>query len=139
MGIKSRFIQARDFIGQNKENLAVCAEFVLIAAIFFGLGILYDKSILKDNNQINIIEPEAADQAQAISALAGANQPTEKPRAQNINGTLAKTGDFVASKNGKAYYLLTCKNNIKEENKIYFKTKEDADKAGFQPAKTCFK
>ena len=48
-------------------------------------------------------------------------------------------GDYVASKNGKNYYHISCSGvgRINEENKIYFKTKDDAEKQGFKPSKTC--
>ena len=41
---------------------------------------------------------------------------------------------FVASKTGKKYYLVdsAAGQKIKEENRVYFKTKEDAEKAGFE-------
>lgn len=140
MDIKSRFIRARDFIVQNKDNLVICAEFILVAAIFFGLGILYDKNILSDNGQISAIEP-AAENRQAFVASTSTDpiRPKEKPSITKDAGAAAQTGSFVASKNGTAYYSSVCKNNIKEENKIYFQTKDDAEKAGFKPAKNCFK
>lgn len=41
---------------------------------------------------------------------------------------------FVASKTGKKYYLVdsAAGQKIKEENRVYFKTKEEAEKAGFE-------
>jgi hypothetical protein len=48
-------------------------------------------------------------------------------------------GSFVASKNGSVYHLEWCSGamRIKEENKIYFSTKEEAEKKGYRPAKNC--
>jgi methylphosphotriester-DNA--protein-cysteine methyltransferase len=48
-------------------------------------------------------------------------------------------GSFVASKSGKAYHLPWCSGakRIKEENKIWFQTKEEAEKAGYHPAGNC--
>lgn len=139
MDIKSRFARARDFIVQNKDNLVICAEFVLVAAIFFGLGILYDESMLKNIGQIRVIAPETASQILTSPNADNASKPKEKAQTKSIGNALAQAGNFVASKNGTAYYSLTCKNNIKEENKIYFQTEDDAGKAGFSPAKNCFK
>ncbi len=48
-------------------------------------------------------------------------------------------GNFLASINGKAYYPKDCAaaNRIKEENKIWFDTKEEAEAQGYQPAQNC--
>jgi len=46
---------------------------------------------------------------------------------------------FVASKNGTKYYLPECSGakRIKEYNKIYFSSREEAEKAGYEPAVSC--
>ncbi len=46
---------------------------------------------------------------------------------------------FVASKNGTKYYYAWCAGvtKIKEENKVWFSTKEEAEKAGYTPAANC--
>jgi len=46
---------------------------------------------------------------------------------------------FVASKNGTKYYPVGCKsaNRIKDENKIYFATAQEAELEGLTPAATC--
>lgn len=47
--------------------------------------------------------------------------------------------NFVASINGKAYYPKGCKaaNIIKEENRIWFESGEEAEEEGYAPAKNC--
>lgn len=46
---------------------------------------------------------------------------------------------YVASKNGTKYHLPTCSGakRIKEENKIWFDSKTEAEQAGYEPAKNC--
>ena len=48
-------------------------------------------------------------------------------------------GNFLASINGKAYYPKDCMaaNRIKEENRIWFNTKEEAEAQGYKPAQNC--
>ena len=48
-------------------------------------------------------------------------------------------GNFLASINGKAYYPKDCAaaNRIKEENRIWFDTKEEAEMQGYKPAQNC--
>lgn len=48
-------------------------------------------------------------------------------------------GGYVASRSGTKYHLPWCGSakQIKEENKIWFATKEEAEKAGYTPASNC--
>lgn len=48
-------------------------------------------------------------------------------------------GQFVASRSGSKYHYPWCSGakRIKEENKLWFATKEDAERAGYEPAKNC--
>jgi len=48
-------------------------------------------------------------------------------------------GNFLASINGEAYYPKDCAaaNRIKEENRIWFNTKEEAEIQGYRPAQNC--
>lgn len=49
------------------------------------------------------------------------------------------SGNFVASINGKAYYPANCAaaQRIKEENRIWFRSKEEAEADGYRPAQNC--
>lgn len=46
---------------------------------------------------------------------------------------------FIASTKGSKYYPLGCAGgqNIKQENKIYFATREEAEGAGYELSSTC--
>ncbi len=52
---------------------------------------------------------------------------------------IATPHTYVASKSGAKYYLPSCGtvSRIKEENRVYFATKADAEKAGYQPSSSC--
>lgn len=66
--------------------------------------------------------------------------PSQSPKAQTASLLEAtKKGEYVASKNGTAYHFPWCPGakQIKEENKIFFNTKEEAEKAGYKPAGNC--
>lgn len=65
------------------------------------------------------------------------NTPQEAIEAKNAGVEGEKR--YVASKSGTKYHLLSCAGakSIKEENKIYFATKEDAERAGYTPAANC--
>lgn len=52
---------------------------------------------------------------------------------KTMDKTPAKEFPFVASSRGKYYYPVNCRlaDNLKEENKIYFKTQQEAEKRGY--------
>ncbi len=52
---------------------------------------------------------------------------------------IVSSGQFVASKNGSKYHFPWCSGaqSIKEENKIWFNSREEAEKAGYEPASNC--
>ncbi len=56
----------------------------------------------------------------------------EVPLASNENGNNSVMYLFVASKNGKVFHPIgsSAANSIKAENKLYFESREEAEKAG---------
>lgn len=130
-GVKSIGERVRAFAGERKDAFARLAELMLIAVIFFGLGVLYTEHMPARTM------PLSADISPQEKIIATAATLADKPITNKA--VLSENEGYVASKNGSKYYLTTCKNTIKEANKVYFKTEEDAEKAGFTPSQTCFK
>jgi len=105
-------------------------DFFLVVAIFlialasFGIGRL--SVIYGQNEPLRVVYPEenALEQgAAAVSAI----------------GQTSANGQYVASINGTKYYLPNCSGvrRIKEENKIWFSSQEEAKISGFTPAANC--
>ncbi len=106
----------------------VIAALVLVLVFFLGLEI---GLLVKPNNPTPIIiDKNVKIGLSNRSDLTG--QKTE------LSGNFVG-GNFVASINGKAYYPKGCKsaNIIKEENKIWFESAEEAEADGYAPAKNC--
>lgn len=63
----------------------------------------------------------------------------ESPEAGKTTSVTNDAGGYVASKNGTKYHLPWCSGakRIKEENKVWFKTKAEAEAAGYTPAANC--
>lgn len=84
--------------------------------------------------------PELSGQSAAV-AEAGSVQTSEaqSESADGLTGQSGGAGPYVASKNGSKYFPEGCGSakTIKEENKISFSTPEEAEKAGYTPAKNC--
>lgn len=104
----------------------------MLASGSFMLGRL---SLAGEGHQAVVVEhAQTAQAASAVQELAAQKQVLQ------ATTTPAKTGGtYVASKTGSAYHFPWCSGakRIKEENKIYFDTKEAAEKAGYHPAGNC--
>ncbi|MCX6731907.1 MAG: hypothetical protein NTX55_02905 [Candidatus Parcubacteria bacterium] len=112
----------KNFFKFYEKDLILAAVIILVALISFGLGRL--SKIGESRVPIT------------IENLTGAVQQGES--LDSIQGLpLEKT--FVASKNGTKYHYPWCSGaqSIKEENKIWFSTAEEAQKAGYSPASNC--
>ena len=91
----------------------------------------------------NDLVPETG-KAEAIGATNSALRENLKPTnplqmASTTQGETRTQKGYVASKSGTKYHLPWCGSakQIKEENKIWFDTKEEAEKAGYTPASNC--
>ncbi len=62
------------------------------------------------------------------------SEPISKPKSAKRT-----SGIYVASKSGSKYHLPTClgAQKIAEANKIWFQSREEAEKAGYTPAGNC--
>lgn len=98
---------------------------ILVAIIAFGLG-----RLSVEPNQANQgVVPISESEAEALHAT--------EPHISST--TDAIVGGYVASKTGTKYHLPWCAGaqKIKEENKIWFATKAEAETAGYTPAANC--
>ena len=77
----------------------------------------------------------------SLGYLAGRDGKDEEVRITNGIEVLEEVGEqnFVASVSGSKYHLPWCSGaqRIKEENKLWFSTKENAELAGYEPASNC--
>lgn len=111
---------------ENKSNLLTAGIIFLVGMAGFGLGRLSVLWPVKE--PIRIIEP-APESIQT-------RVPIPYIPSSDNQGT---QGSFVASKNGKYFHYPWCAGalRIKEENKIWFKSKEEATARGYKPAANC--
>ncbi|MCC6290949.1 hypothetical protein IT398_02695 [Candidatus Nomurabacteria bacterium] len=105
-------------------------EFWIIFVVLLGLGLVL--GLWK--KQFNYQTPEPI----KIENVSVDFERTDKTSSGQVNST-ATGGNFVASKNGSRYYLPGCPGvkRIKEENKIWFRTKAEAEDRGLTPAANC--
>ena len=136
--IKSFFANAKDYIysPENglkiKDDLLIVLLIVLVGTVSFGLGKL--SSLEKKKVPISILKTREAILSSVAENSTNTNDSDSSAKAQ----TQGK-GIVVASKAGTKYYYPWCSgvSRIKEENKVWFLSIEDAKFAGLTPASGC--
>lgn len=114
----------KHFVESNTgKDILTVIIIILVGLGSFGLGRL-SKEPKKDGLRVEY----AGDGANVIKAI---NEPKS---ALNQNN-----GAFFASNKGSKYYSLGCSagKTIKQENRVYFDTREEAEKAGYALSSSC--
>lgn len=125
-------------IDSNKgKDISTVFIIILVGLGSFGLGRLSNSSQHTDITVEYTNPPPLNTSSNAISALKSVQSPkieqnTPKPKK-------AQFGAYFASNRGSKYYSIGCSGGktLKEENKIYFQTKEEAEKAGYEISSSC--
>ncbi|MBI2046136.1 MAG: hypothetical protein HYT28_01825 [Parcubacteria group bacterium] len=138
----------KDILNKCKDSTRILEQrdvFVVLLIILasfasFGLGRL--SALQEKKTPIRIEQAAAAVMsggALDVVAAIPARQDLAESEKQTQEKTLASGGNFVGSKNGTTYHFPWCSGatRIKEENKVWFATKEAAERAGYHPAGNC--
>ena len=117
------------WIKTNEKDLFLATVIILVATISFGLGRL---SKIREEKTPIMIES-------VTSAVSSPTYDVELRHRMSGSGNNNSDKIFVASRNGKKYYYAWCEsaNVIKEANRIWFSTADEAEKAGYQPSANC--
>lgn len=115
-----------------------------VAVASFGLGMLSQRQMVAQKGSGFWVEQVASSSPSVLgAAVAGATASALVTKisagtAESVSAPLA-VGKYVASKNGTKYYLPNCSGakRIKEENKVWFASIEDAKASGRTPSSTC--
>jgi hypothetical protein len=105
---------------------------VLVGVGAFGLGRLSLDA--GGSPQLRVLYPNAA------AATPVANMAAVAAQAAPLSGAAGQEpGSYVASKSGAKYYLTGCSgaSRIKQENRVYFASAQEARAAGYEPAANC--
>ncbi len=119
MNIKEKF---KKINSENINNAIIVLIVLFVGLVSFGLGRL---SALSERK------------APVTAVLSEAELPT----ASVGSSASLRQGEklFVASKSGTKYHYPWCSGaqRIKNENKLWFSTREEAEKEGYSPASNC--
>lgn len=119
--------KAINFCKPYEKDLVLAIVVILTALIGFGLGRL---SKIRENKM-----PITIENLPAASGNIGDSAPATETQFQNTQ----EKGTVVVSKNGTKYHYPWCSGaqSIKEENKIWFSSEQEARDAGYTPASNC--
>jgi hypothetical protein len=116
----------------------------VIIVILVGLGSFELGRLSKMNSDAGIkivpspmIGSQVSNQsANVVSAVIATPSPTPKVTTPT---TPAKVNYFFASNRGSKYYPMGCSagKNIKQENRVYFTSASEAEKAGYELSSSC--
>ncbi len=128
--LANKIKQVKDKIKPMENDFILIIVIILVALISFGLGRL---SKIREN-KIPITIENAISNISSASDASGVLPDVARSVGKNNSEKL-----YVASKSGTKYHYPWCAGavNIKEENKIWFSSKEEAEKSGYSPASNC--
>jgi hypothetical protein len=115
------------------QDLALILTLCLLGGVSFGMGRL----------SVGATEQTSATLCESIpkqNPTQTASVQDAVPRTDERTQEVVSTeGRYVASKSGSVYHLPWCSGakRIKEENKVWFETPEEAERAGYRPASNC--
>lgn len=126
--------------GKFKQGLSTdeCLLVLIILTTALAGFVLGRHSVTTETHYLETTTPQEGQVTKAVDAVFKKVEeiPEKTVSIEQIEGAV---GVYVASKSGTKYHLPTCAGakQIKEENKIYFNTKEEAESAGYTPASNC--
>jgi len=129
---------------QGKDILVVLIV-ILVGLGSFGLGRL-SKESKNSGIKIEYGDQNLTQEASVISATESSSFLPARNASQNDAGgpntkkeQNSSGKNFFASSRGSKYYSLGCSagKSLKQENRIYFTTKEEAERAGYELSSSC--
>ena len=121
---------------QGKDILIVLIV-ILVGIASFELG-----RLSKENASNGLKIEDSGQEANVIASGVNSSNRTNSRTNPNLGvdlNTNSSGKSFFASKKGKKYYSVDCSagKTIKETNKIYFSTREEAESAGYELSSAC--
>ncbi len=136
MSIQEIIINIKRFFADKDVFLAILL--VLVGVASFGLG---RASVADFGPKNSTNETTASIPLSQVTDVfnEGTNEATTTKNIEKSGVPVVADAQYVASKNGTKYHLPWCvgAKQIKEENKVWFNSKAEAEKAGYTPAGNC--
>ncbi len=126
----SRLVHSPDL----PKDVFMALLILLVGSGSFVLGRLSAQDTLAKNElSVTSVPFQQASATEAVPSL----KTAQNPKSSTPIGVVS--GMYVGSKSGKTYHLPWCSGakRIKEGNKVWFQSKEEAEGRGYSPAANC--
>jgi hypothetical protein len=137
--LNERLEKVKSWCQENARDLFVAGLIFLASVSSFGLGRL--SVIWSEKQPIRFVEGNVRTKTSENGGGESVASPAAAPGSAKNSAAAAPSqqGKFMASKSGKAYHYPWCPSalKIKEENRVWFQTKEEAEARGYTPAANC--
>jgi len=122
-------------ISEKGKDFLIILIIILVGLISFLLGRLSNQES-SEGLKIRYQDQEALVLSSSSLIKAGWDDKLSVPQ----NSSKNSLGEYFASNRGKKYYPINCSagKNIKIENRVYFKTAQEAEKAGYELSSSCY-
>ncbi len=127
--------------GERGKDILILIILVLVGLASFGLGRL---SVVGDGKGLKIQYLDGDNQsASVVKSISYAEMPQPVKQAISMNSTInnptTSSKSFFASSRGSKYYPANCSagKSIKIANRVYFATRDEAQRAGYEPSSSC--
>ncbi len=135
----------KDFIKNHQERVLFIIILVLVALVGFRAGELKERE--KQSSEIKVFLNESknlTEEEEKAITLGTAVQrkgltPESQISSENKTENSIENCNFIGSKNSDKYHTRSChwSEKIKEENRVCFKTIEEAQQKGYKAAGCC--
>lgn len=138
------WLKIKEFIKAYESEIILVAGFILVAILSFEAGMLKGQKIQQNPVVVKTGEDQAVcgiNSEGQIKAPEGQNLAQEGSKNTNSQNMPIQGCAYAGSKNSNKYHLPNCRwaKNIKPENLICFKDKNEAESKGYQADKNCIK
>jgi len=134
----SVFNGVKQFLMSEKgKDLLIVIIVILVGLGSFELGRL---SMEDDQGGLKTIYGgQNSEEGTNMTQPQDSTQTSLKPQNMNTSVASSEGKNFFASSKGSKYYTTNCSagKNIKQENRVYFATGEEAEKAGYTLSSSC--
>lgn len=138
-------IFCQTFWENNGQKILIFLALIVVSLASFRAGQTSEKTRQTSNIKISLTRPESSNpqknKEKLIKKVVGTT--TDKVSSGREKKVEIEESEekclYVGSKNSNKYHLLTCRyaQNIKEENRRCFNSREEAEKAGYVGANCC--
>ncbi|MFA5791605.1 MAG: hypothetical protein WC884_01040 [Candidatus Paceibacterota bacterium] len=138
MSINDSKEKIKQFIESKKgKDILIVIIVILVGLGSFELGRLSKEATSEGIKILSVQTGENSNQIDNQEANVISTENTVSKNIDSSNSLLLKT--FFASSRGSKYYTISCSagKTIKQENRIYFTTGEEAEKAGYTLSSSC--